>query len=152
MKEAERKRARPMNEQDAKDAKLLAGFGFDAKTIGEKLGFSESTIIKLSRDDYDLEKYLARKKEENRKASEKKTTVELVYDPSIAEEYRREQEAKQAEEQVPGQIEMELPQKPEMSDQTKMMRFLASQMDRLYMKLETINDTLSQILRVVRKE
>lgn len=76
------------------------------------------------------------------------------------EKARREREKNQkaaeeepAEEQVPGQIRMELePEKPEMSDQVKMMRFLAGQVDKLYMKLETINDTLSQIMRVVRKE
>ena len=41
---------------------------------------------------------------------------------------------------------------PEMSDQTKMMRFQAAQVDKLYMKLEKINDTLCQILRAIRKE
>ena len=64
-----------------------------------------------------------------------------------------------AEEQVPGQLRMALDpeeeileEKPGMSDQVKMMRFLAGQVDKLYMKLETINDTLNQILRVLRKE
>ena len=85
--------------------------------------------------------------------------VELVYDPGIAEEYRREQEAKQAEEQLPGQIEMKLDpeeeiidQKPEMTDQVKMMRFQAAQVDKIIMRLNQLNDTMSMILRAVRKE
>lgn len=65
---------------------------------------------------------------------------------------KRQAKEEPAEEQVTGQIEMDLTPKPEMSEQTKMMRFTAGQVDKLYMKLETINDTLSQILRAVRGE
>lgn len=68
------------------------------------------------------------------------------------EKNRQPAEEPEREPEVPGQIEMDLTQKQEMSDQTKMMRFLAGQVDKLYMKLETINDTLNQILRVLRKE
>lgn len=162
MKEA--KRAKPMDAKTVEDAKILAGFGFSPKVIGEKLGYSESTIIKLEHDGYDLDKYLKRKKEQNKKAAEKKMKVELVYDPSIAEEYRREQEAKQAEEQVPGQMKMELEEPPkEMVDRTKFMRFEAGQNDltrkaiaeaavMLNTKLDRLNDTLCMILRAVRKE
>lgn len=59
----------------------------------------------------------------------------------------------EAEEQIPGQIEMELVEaKPqEMTDQVKMMRFQAAQVDKLVLKLDHINDTLSMILRAVRK-
>ena len=75
-----------------------------------------------------------KEREKNRKAAEEQ-----------AEEPQREPE-------VPGQICMELEPKQEMSEQTKLMRFQAGQIDKLYMKMETINDTLSQILRAVRKE
>ena len=52
---------------------------------------------------------------------------------------------------MPGQIEMNLTTtKPEMSDQVKMMRFIAAQVDKLYMKMDTINNTVSQILRATR--
>ena len=75
-----------------------------------------------------------------------KMQIELVYDNSIAEEYRKEQEQKQ-----------------EMSDQTKMMRFMAGQADltrkaimdcttMLITKLDRLNDTMSMILRSVRRE
>ena len=40
----------------------------------------------------------------------------------------------------------------EMSDKVKMMRFQASQIDKLVLKLDHINDTLSMILRAIRKE
>lgn len=63
------------------------------------------------------------------------------------------EEPEAAEEQVPGQIEMDLTTtKPEMSEQVKMMRFIAGQVDKLYMKLDKLNDTMSMILRAVRKE
>ena len=70
-----------------------------------------------------------------------------------------ERESKQQSndnEQIQGQmeIEMELVEtKPqEMTDQVKLMRFQAAQVDKLVLKLDHINDTLSMILRAVRKE
>lgn len=75
------------------------------------------------------------------------------------ERARKAAEEQPAEEQVPGQITMQLDpeeeildQKPEMSDQVKMMRFQASQVDKLALKLDHINDTLNMLLRAVRKE
>ena len=74
-------------------------------------------------------------------------------------ERKRAEKRKQAEEpeedQVPGQICMELTaaeEKPEMSETTKMMRFQAAQVDKLIMKIERLNDTMSMILRTIRKE
>ena len=71
---------------------------------------------------------------------------------------KRKQEPEQPQ-QLPGQIEMKLDpveevidQKTEMSDQVKMMRFQAAQVDKLVLKLDHINDTLSMILRAIRKE
>ena len=71
---------------------------------------------------------------------------------------KRKQEPEAAEEQVPGQICMELTadklilREPEMSDQTKLMRFQAAQVDKLIMKIDRLNDTMSMILRAIRKE
>ena len=76
-----------------------------------------------------------KEREKNRKAAEKKP----------AEEPEREPE-------VPGQICMELEPKQEMSEQTKLMRFQAAQVDKLIMKLDQLNNTMSMILRSVRKE
>ena len=64
-----------------------------------------------------------------------------------------------AEEQVPGQIRMELDpeeeileEKPGMSDQVKMMRFQAAQVDKICMKLDRLNDSVMMLLRAVRRE
>ena len=43
-------------------------------------------------------------------------------------------------------------EKPERSDQVKMMRFVASQVEKLIMKLDQIYNMQSMILRAVRKE
>lgn len=151
MKEAKKTQ---ITEQICKQIRLMRKGGANQTEIGNLLGINPSTVSRIERAGFDLETYLENKRiaREKEKAAKEKVRVELVYDPTIAEEYRREQEAKQAEEQVPGQIEMELQPVPVQPDQTKMMRFQAGQVDKLYMKLETINDTLNQILRAVRKE
>jgi len=159
MKEAKRVQ---ITDQICKQAKLMRKGGANQMEIAALLGINGSTVSRLEAAGFDLATYtenrkLRKEKEEARKLLKQQTKekerpkVRLIYDPSIAEEYRREQEAKQAEEQVPGQMRMDLiPEKPEMSDQVKMMRFIAGQVDKLYMKLETINDTVSQILRATR--
>lgn len=57
-------------------------------------------------------------------------------------------------EQVPGQIEMDLTTegKTEMSEQTKLMRFQAAQVDKVIMKLDQIYNVANMILRAIRKE
>lgn len=106
--------------------------------------------------------------------AEKKRKAEL--ERQRAEERRRKAEEPPAEEpeekQVPGQIEMDLTMAPAPKpveaiqveiDQVKMMRFLAGQMDKVCerlddqvvmvnMKLDQLNDTISMILRAVRRE
>ena len=76
-----------------------------------------------------------KEREKNRKAAEEKP----------AEEPEREPE-------VPGQICMELEPKQEISEQSKLMRFQAAQVDKLIMKIDQLNNTMSMILRAVRKE
>ena len=154
MKEAKTK-ARPFDRETAAKAKMLAEIGFEISVIAEKLGYSESAMRKLSRDGYDLDRYLERKKAENKAQQERK---DREAEPA---------EENPAEEQVPGQIEMDLeaakPEKAEMSDQTKMMRFIAGQMDKmntmialgmdaLRIQIDRLNDTLCMILRAVRNE
>lgn len=75
------------------------------------------------------------------------------------ERVRKAAEEQPAEEQVPGQITMQLDpeeeildQKPEMSEPVKMMRFQAAQVDKIIMKLNQLNDTMNMLLRAVRKE
>ena len=149
MKEAKKTQ---ITEQICKQIQLMRKGGANQTEIGLLLGINPSTVSRIEKAGFNVEQYLENKRlaREKEKAA-KAVTVELVYDPTIAEEYKREQEQK-AEEQVPGQMEMDLTPKIELSDTTKMMRFQAHQVDKLYMKLETINDTLNQILRALRKE
>lgn len=108
---------------------IAAVMDFDATTAGR--------IIRCGSWDV----FCEWKAEKARKEREKSRKAEPAEEPA-------------AEEQIPGQIEMELVEaKPqEMTDQVKMMRFQAGQIDKLVLKLDHINDTLSMILRAVRKE
>lgn len=140
-KEAENKKLRmpPVDEKTAESMKILAGFGFEPEVIGEKCGGYSGTVVrKLSAVGFDIEKYRNVKRAENKAQAQRKLAAE---EPETAEE-------------LPGQIEMDLTtvEKPEMSDQVKMMRFLAGQVDKLYMKLDRLNDTMNMILRTMRKE
>ena len=91
---------------------------------------------------FDMATYTAQQKERREKEMKK------------AEETQRAEEPQAQEEQVPGQIEMELIEKKpqEMTEQVKLMRFQAGQIDKLVLKLDHINDTLNMILRAIRKE
>ena len=153
MKEAKKTQ---ITEMICKQAQLMRKGGANQTEIGHLLGVNPCTISRIEAAGFDLETYTRNMRERRAKEKEKekdtRTKVELVYDPSIAEEYRKEQEAK-AEPQIEGQIEMELTtMKPEMSEQTKMMRFQAAQVDKLIMKLDQIYNMTSMILRAVRKE
>ena len=136
-KEAEnRKRMPPVDDKTAENMKTLAGFGFSPEVIGEKCGGYSGTVVrKLAAAGFDIPKYKALKKEENSRKQQRSNDD-------------------QAGETLPGQIEMELVEtKPaEMTDQVKLMRFQAAQVDKLSLKLDHLNDTLHQILRVLRKE
>lgn len=136
---AERKRMPPVDEKTAESMKILAGFGFEPEVIGEKCGGYSGTVVrKLSAVGFDIEKYRNVKKAENKVQAQRKQAAE-------------EQETA---EELPGQIKMDLTAaKPaEMSDQVKMMRFMAGQVDKLYLKLDKLNDTMNMILRAMRKE
>ena len=151
MKEAKKVQ---ITEQICKQAELMRKGGANQTEVGHLLGVNPCTISRIEAAGFDLDKYVEmRKARREQEAAKAKPKVELVYDPGIAEEYRREQEAKKAEEQVDGQMEMDLTTlKPEMSEQVKMMRFQAAQVDKVIMKLDQIYNMASMILRAVRKE
>lgn len=160
MKEAKKMQ---VTEVICKQAQLMRRGGANQTEIGKLLGVNPCTISRIEAAGFDLETYQAnRKAQKEKEKAAKRTMVELVYDPGIAEEYRKEQEAKAAEE-LPGQLQMDLKpeEKPEMSEQVKMMRFQAHQADRivkaiedsavmLNTKLDRLNDTLCMILRATR--
>lgn len=128
---------------------LLAG-GANLNKAAEITGTGHATISRIKAAGFDAEVY--RQKQQKRQ-EKPKVTVTISH------------------EELAGQMEMDLQAaeepKAEMSDQTKMMRFQAGQVDKicekitnwsiiinetLLVKLDRINDTLCQILRAVRKE
>ena len=147
MKEANRTQ---ITETICKQAQLMRKGGANQTEIGKLLGVNPCTVSRIEKAGFDLAKYQESRRMEKQKEKASKMAEALA--------------AVNAEEQVPGQIEMDLMQeKPEMSDQTKMMRFQAHQADRivkaieenaimLNTKLDKLNDTLCMILRAVRKE
>ena len=114
---------------------LLAG-GAGAEQAAAIIGVSEATISRIRRAEVSAEVY-RKNKEARRKPAE-----EPVKQPE--------------EQQVQGQICMDLvqaaEQKQEMSDQVKLMRFQAAQMDKLILEIDKLNDTLGMILRAIKKE
>ena len=129
---------------------LMLKGGAAPKEISEQLKISKTTISRIKSAGFSAEQY---EKDKTQRVIEEKTK-------GTAEEPEREQE-------VPGQMQMQLQvdymaaakmereittEKPEMSDQVKMMRFVASQVDKIVMKLDQIYNMQSMILRAVRKE
>ena len=136
MKEAKKMQ---VTDQICKQVQLMRRGGANQTEIGKLLGINPCTVSRIESAGFSYEQYL-----ENRRIAKEKEKK--------AKEQPQEQEP--AEEQVPGQIEMELiAAKPaEMTEQVKLMRFQAGQIDKLVLKLDHINDTLNIILRVMRKE
>ena len=136
MKEAKKMQ---VTDQICKQVQLMRRGGANQTEIGKLLGINPCTVSRIESAGFSYEQYL-----ENRRIAKEKEKK--------AKEQAEEPQAQ--EEQVPGQIEMELVEaKPaEMSDQVKLMRFQAGQIDKLVLKLDHINDTLNMILRVMRKE
>ena len=133
MKEAKRTQ---ITDQICKQIQLMRKGGANQVQIAALLGISATTVSRIETAGFDLNTYLVNKRESREK------------------EKKQKMEPEQAEEQIAGQIEMELVEaKPsEMTDQVKMMRFQAAQVEKLVMKLDRMNDTMCMILRVIRKE
>lgn len=147
--EKEAKKNRPITEEVCRQLQLMMAGGADGVEAARLVGISQSRASRIKKAGFDLATY----RENDRREREE-------------EKRRKEQPAEEpAEDQVPGQIAMDLTpaEKPEMSDQTKMMRFQAEMTGKivkaiednavmLNTKLDKLNDTLSMILRAVRKE
>ena len=128
---------------------LMLKGGAPTKEIGEQMGISKATISRIKSAGFSALQYAANTAK--RRLDEKAVTW-----------------ANAAEDPMPGQMQMEMPvdytaaaaqiereittEKPEMSDQVKMMRFVASQVDKVIMKLDQIYNVENMILRAVRKE
>lgn len=133
------KKKAPITQEKCDVAKFLFRNGNSVKVIAQTLRVNPSTVSKIKTAGFDLETYL-----ENRKASNRLTA---------------ENKKKAAEEQpevidyttapIEGQMEMDLTpepeKKPEMSDSTKMMRFLAGQVGEIVKALNAITEELKKL-------
>lgn len=134
---------------------MLAG-GATGKEVAEITGTSEGTISRIKKAGFDYEQF-----QKNTEAR-RKPVPETKQEPEQLELQGGVDYQVKVNEELPGQIGMDLqPEKPEMSDQVKMMRFLAGKFDEvdpskqltvIGMKLDKISDYLGQILRVIGPE
>lgn len=138
-----------ITQEDCDCARFLMRKGYSIKSIANTLKCDPSTVSKIKTADFRLEAYLENRKESNRKDAERKA----------ARKQKAETETAPAEEQVPGQMVMDLKpekaEKPEMSDQTKMMRFLAGQIGEIVKALNGITEELRKLnnrMQEMRKE
>ena len=143
---------------------LMLKGGTQQKEVGERLGISKATVSRIKTAGYDAEQYRKNTTERVEKENQAEGSIPLAPGKVL----RIDQNAngitvtEMEEEQVPGQICMDLQpaeeQKPEMSDQTKLMRFLAGKTEELKdntkmcaadigVMLSHIQDYLAQILR-----
>ena len=115
--------------------------GANVQRAAKMTGASTATISRIKAAGFSADRYM-------------ENTKQRLKDERIQQRLE-EMKMPSLEPEVPGQMKMELPaeeQKPEMTEQAKMMRFQAAQVDKLYMMLNRINDNLSQLLRAIRKE
>lgn len=123
---------------------LMLKGGAQQKEVGERLGISKATVSRIKTAGYDAEQYRKNTTERVEKENLAEVNIPLVPGKVL----RADQNAngitvtEMEEEQVPGQICMDLQpaeeQKPEMSEQTKMMRFMAGQIDRIDARLRSL--------------
>lgn len=131
---------------------MMAGKDAKVSQVVELLGISQATVNRIRQAGYSLEQFNKDKSSRNERKKELKG--------------QKQAEEQEKEEQVPGQISMDLQpaeeQKPEMSDQTKLMRFLAGKFNEvdttvqvtqaeILLRIGKIEDYLAQILRRMDK-
>ena len=131
---------------------LMMKGGASTSEISEQMKISKATISRIKTAGFSAEQY------------EKNTYMRRINESAgkVLSEVKIPDN-----ENVQGQMQMDLPvdyteaakmereistEKPEMSEQHKMMRFVASQVDKVIMKLDQIYNMQSMILRAVRKE
>ena len=127
-----------ITQEDCDCARFLMRKGYSIKSIANTLKCDPSTVSKIKTADFRLETYLENRKESNRKDAERKA----------ARKQKAETETAPAEEQMPGQMVMDLTpaeEKPEMSEAVKMKRFLAGQIGEIVKALNGITEELKKL-------
>lgn len=131
------KERKPVNEKMCRQVQLLLGGGATGEEAAEIVGVSTGTISRIRKAGFDMETF--RKNTEERKEREKKAAEprELELQGGVDYQVR-------VNEEMPGQIAMDLQtpaeEKPEMSDQVKLIRFLAGRFDTLEKKIEASDE------------
>ena len=134
-------------------ARILIAGGATTEMAADMLEIGQSTLQKIRRAGFDAEKYTALKQQEKER---------MARAAQVETSREKEREKTPAEEQCPGQLQMELPEK-ETEEHMKQYRFLAAMVDKmcreqaamvddLCLKIDKLNDTLSIIYRAIRKE
>lgn len=167
MKEAKRTQ---VTETICKQAQLMRKGGANQTEIAELLGVNACTISRIEKAGFDLATYQATRRLEKQMEKEKKT-------PKVVLEIKSE-DLTATDEQVPGQLRMEIPEKiegvpinatyadeigREYPERVKLMRFQAHMADDLkktmieMISIVTVNqnklyDMVCQLIRAVRKE
>ena len=139
---------------------LMLKGGAQQKEVGERLGISKATVSRIKTAGYDAEQYRKNttervEKENMAELTEEEKQILGIRYPLTVEKVEMSEggvsvTARQAEERVEGQMEMELPLPGTITAedlQVKLMRFQAAQVEKILAKLEKINDNLCQILR-----
>lgn len=155
-----------IDERLCKQVRLMMAGGANAEQIAKLVGASATTIRRIRRAGFDAETFAEMNKV--RRMAEQQAREMAVAE--VPETVKAEDiiSAVNEEEQVPGQMRMELPEKPLTVaeapeqvtgiqigfDENKMMRFLASKFGEVQKeigvtahKIETVCDYLAQILR-----
>ena len=121
-----------VTEELCRAVQLMMAGNPDQKEVARLLGTSATTVSRIKAAGFDYQTFL--KNTELRKIEQQTVKAEAAVEKINAEiDKVRAAEAQT----VPGQIRMEIPEKPleaekpEMSDQVKMMRFIAGQVDRI---------------------
>ena len=139
---------------------MLAG-GATGKEVAEITGTSEGTISRIKKAGFDYDTFLKNTEARRKPVPEPKKEPEpLELQGGVDYQVR-------VNEELPGQIGMDMqPEKPEMSDQVKLMRFLGGKLGNIEGKTDFLNvtaalinenmgkiyDALGQILRVIGPE
>lgn len=142
-------------------ARILIAGGATTEMAADMLEIGQSTLQKIRRAGFDAEKYTALKQQEKERMA-RAAQVETSKEKGKKRWTPPEECWAPQEEQVPGQMQMELPVK-ETEEQNKQYRFLAAMVDKmcreqaamvddLCLKINKLNDTLNIIYRAIRKE
>lgn len=124
-----------VTEELCRAVQLMMAGNPDQKEVARLLGTSATTVSRIKAAGFDYQTFL--KNTEARKTEKQNVSMERI---NAEIEKVRQAEAQE----MPGQIRMEIPEKPleaekpEMSEQVKMMRFIAGQVEKIIEKLDEV--------------